>query len=133
MSKNSDDTAPRNMREIVQKKFLDEIIGDAGSKCTGWMILVMDSRATRVISSALTMFDIMEKRITLVEQLDRKRQPFKEMDVVYLVSPTTDSVQKICADFESNASAKYAGVHLFFLDAVSKLSCICIYIYPSNY
>lgn len=82
------------------------------------MVLVLDNNATRVISSALTMFDIMEKRITLVEQLDRKRQPFKEMDVVYLISPSTDSVQKIIEDFESAKTARYAGVHLFFLDAV---------------
>lgn len=116
---NNSESSPKCMREIVQRKFLDEIIGDAGGKCTGWMILVLDSPATRVISSALTMFDIMEKRITLVEQLDKKRQPFKEMDVVYLVSPTTASVEKILLDFETAKTARYAGVHIYFLDSVT--------------
>lgn len=108
-----------SMREVVQKRFLEEVIGDAGSKCTGWMILVLDQAATRVISSALTMFDIMEKRITLVEQLDKNRQPFKEMDVVYLISATTHSVERILHDFENNKTARYAGVHIYFLDSVS--------------
>lgn len=103
------------MREIVQKKFIDEVIGCA----SGWKVLVMDKVATRVISSALTMYDIMEKRVTLVEQLAINRQPFPEMDVIYLVTPTMESVQKICGDFESRAKAKYGSVHIFFLDGVS--------------
>lgn len=124
---------PRSMREIVQKKFIDEVIGCA-RKCrslfldfayvmgiAGWKVLVMDKVATRVISSALTMYDIMEKRVTLVEQLAKNRQPFPEMDVVYLVSPTMEAVQKICGDFESRQKAKYGSVHIFFLDAVSGL------------
>mmetsp|Transcript_25072 Transcript_25072/g.54196 ORF Transcript_25072/g.54196 Transcript_25072/m.54196 type:complete len:616 (-) Transcript_25072:221-2068(-) len=104
--------APRSMREIVQKKFLDEVIGSAG----GWKVLVMDEKATRVISSALSMYDIMERRVTLVEQLAKNRQPFPDMDVIYLASPTMDSVNKIIGDFESRAKAKYGNVHIFFLD-----------------
>lgn len=92
------------------------------AKCSGWMVLVLDDAATRVISSALTMFDIMERRVTLVEQLARKRQPFPEMDVVYLVSPTMASVHKICADFESKSKARYANAHVFFLDTVQYFS-----------
>jgi len=76
--------APRSFREIVQKKFLDEVIGATA----GWKVLVMDDAATRFISSALTMYDIMERRVTLVEQLKKNRQPFSDMDVVYLASPT---------------------------------------------
>lgn len=86
----------------------------------GWKVLVMDSVATRVISSALTMYDIMERRVTLVEQLAINRQPFPEMDVIYLVSPTMEACHKISADFESRQKSKYGNVHLFFIDAVSQ-------------
>lgn len=78
----------------------------------------MDKAATRAISSALTMFDIMERRITLVEQLAINRQPFPEMDVIYLVSPTVEAVRKISNDFENRQKAKYGNVHLFFIDSV---------------
>ena len=84
----------------------------------GWKVLVMDKVATRVISSALTMYDIMEKRVTLVEQLAINRQPFPEMDVIYLMAPTIESARKVSGDFESRAKAKYGNVHLFFLDTV---------------
>ena len=76
----------------------------------------MDDEATRVISSILTMYDIMERRITLVESLVKARQPFKDMDVVYIISPTVASIKIVCSDFEN--SANYKNVHLFFLDTV---------------
>lgn len=78
----------------------------------------MDETATRVISSALTMYDIMERRVTLVEQLAKNRQPFPDMDVIYLASPTLESVRKISGDFESRQKAKYGNVHIFFIDTV---------------
>jgi syntaxin-binding protein 1 len=78
----------------------------------------MDDHATRIISSALTMYDIMERRVTIVEQLKINRQAFPEMDVIYLCAPTMDAARKISADFESRHKAKYGNVHLFFLNAV---------------
>lgn len=93
------------------------------------MVLVLDDGATRVISSALTMYDIMERRITLVEQLQRARQPFREMEAIYLITPTTASVNLLLADFDSEKKAKYGAVHLFFLDTVSPPSLLYINIY----
>jgi syntaxin-binding protein 1 len=86
---------------------------------SGWMVLVMDDEATRVISSVLTMYDIMEQRVTLVEQLSKNRQPFREMEVIYLVAPTVASATKICEDFPSEGKSKYGGVHIYFLDVAS--------------
>ena len=65
------------------------------------------------------MYDIMEKRVTLVEKLDKTRQPYKDMDVVYIISPTQASTNLVVKDFQSEAKAKYNRVHLFYLDGVS--------------
>ncbi len=92
----------------------------------GWLVLVLDDAATRVISSALTMYDIMERRVTLVEQLQRPRQPFKEMEAIYLISPTAASVNFVLSDFENEKKAKYGAVHLFFLDTVGTSLHICL-------
>eukprot|EP01038_Epipyxis_sp_PR26KG_P010661 gene10661-14317_t len=115
MAAKGNEEPPRSMREIVQKKFLDEVIGSAAN----WKVLVMDEEATKVISAALTMYDIMERRVTLVEQLNINRQPFPDMDVIYLLSPNIQGVKRISADFESRSKAKYGNVHLVFIDAVS--------------
>ena len=84
----------------------------------------MDEKSTKIVSAALTMYDIMEHRVTLVELLSRPRQPFPEMDVVYFVSPTKKAVEDIGKDFLNAEKAKYGDVHLFFTDTVRSLSYI---------
>jgi hypothetical protein len=59
----------------------------------------------------------MEERVTLVESLEKKRQPFTEMEVVYIVAPTSESVQRICADFDA-AQCMYGDVHIFILSPI---------------
>jgi hypothetical protein len=91
----------------------------------------MDDAATRVISSALTMFDIMERRVTLVENLSKGRQPFPEMEVVYFVTPTVEAANLIVQDFSNPTKPRYGPVHMIFTDAVSALPFFasdCVYI-----
>lgn len=60
------------------------------------------------------MYDIMEKKITLVESLDKKRAPFPDMGAVYLVEPSQESVSKILQDFTEKPLYGNA-VFLYFL------------------
>lgn len=95
-----------------------------------WKVLVMDESSTKIISSALTMYDIMEHRVTLVEQLLKKRQPFPEMDVIYFIAPTTESVKEVSKDFPLGGKAKYGSVHLFFSDTVTNCRfCVQCYLF----
>ena len=104
--------APRNLLEVSQQRFYDEVVGVA----EGWKVLVMDDVATRVISSILTMFDIMDRRVTLVEQLARKRQPFPEMDVIYFITPSESSIKSLCDDFAIGKKPMYGNVHVILTD-----------------
>lgn len=94
----------------------------------------MDEYTTRVVSSALTMFDIMEQNVSIVEDLARGRQPFPDMDAVYFITPTMASAKRVMSDFVSKTRAKelpdvngkpvvpvtrYGDVHLFFNGTVS--------------
>ena len=81
--------------------------------------MVLDAAATRIISSALTMYDIMEQRVTTVEQLAMNRAPFPDMDVLYFCAPTEESVKSIAADFPNGKPGRYGSVHLFFTDTLN--------------
>lgn len=100
----------------------------------GWKVLVMDESTTRSVSSALTMFDIMEKNVSIVENLNKGRQPFKDMDAVYFVAPTMEAAQRIMGDFvtperakeikradgsQGVAVARYGHAHVVFTGPVS--------------
>jgi hypothetical protein len=45
----------------------------------------------------------------------------QEMEVIYLVTPTAETVTKICEDFADPKRPKYGAVHLFFLSKVRTL------------
>jgi hypothetical protein len=102
------------MRETIQNRILNEIIG-----CTPqWKVLILDEDvSTRVISSSLTMYDIMEQRVSLVESLGKKRSAFPDMEAVYFCAPTHENVTLIVEDFKEG-SPKYSNVHLFFTQAL---------------
>lgn len=55
----------------------------------------------RVVSSAIGMYDIMENNVSLVEDIEKKRAPFKDMGAIYLLSQTEESVDRLIADFEN--------------------------------
>lgn len=88
---------------------------------SGWKILIVDDPSMKVISSAVGMYDIMERQISLVESLDKKRAPFKDMAAIYVLSPSADSVQKMLADYADKKKLLYGDtVFVYFLGPVPK-------------
>jgi hypothetical protein len=123
------------------------------------MVMVIDDAALRVVSSLVGTYDVMEHRVTLIELLSKERQSlpvgrvaiqwtgvarddpdrqhdpcaltaWQEMEVIYLVTPTLDSVQMILKDFADPKKPRYGDVHLFFLskvrvlDGTAALACL---------
>ncbi|GAX09355.1 syntaxin-binding protein 1 [Fistulifera solaris] len=69
----------------------------------------------RVISSAVGMYDIMERKITIVESLNKKRAPFPDMGAVYVLEPSSDSISKLLQDFDKGKVLYGNAVFLYFL------------------
>lgn len=68
-----------------------------------------------VISSTVGMYDIMERKITIVESLEKKRAPFPDKGVIYLLEPTEDSIAKLVDDYATAKPLYGPNVFLFFL------------------
>ena len=75
-------------------------------KFSGWMVLVVDQPAMRVLSTVIGMYELMEHRITLVESIQKKRAPFPDMGVIYCIAPTEDNVNRMIADFSGSGKRK---------------------------
>lgn len=104
-----------HLRRIVQEKVLTQMVRHVTQLTRGWVVLVVDDRATRVLSFAVRMSELTDCGVSLVERLELNRQPFPEMSVVYFVAPTRAAVRQIAADFADAAKPKYAGAFVFFL------------------
>ncbi|CAG8519714.1 16795_t:CDS:2, partial [Dentiscutata heterogama] len=101
------------LHEIIKKRILNAIktVNAPG----GWKVVVVDDHSLKVIESTCKTFDILEEKVTLVENLQKTRQPNPSFDAVYIITPSHNSVEKVIEDFTRQKPPLYAGAHIFFI------------------
>ncbi|XP_078045325.1 syntaxin-binding protein Rop isoform X2 [Augochlora pura] len=97
------------MNEIIKQK----MTSDSG---TPWRILVVDQLAMRMVSACCKMHDISAQGITLVEDINKKREPLPTMEAIYLITPCNNSVQKLIEDFSNPMRTIYKVAHIYFTE-----------------
>lgn len=108
-----------SLLECVQQRLVKDVFENAAGADPGWKILIVDDTAMKVISAAVGMYDIMERKITLVESLEKKRAPFKDMGAIYILAPTKDSIKRLLDDFSDKTKILYGpNIFVFFLGPI---------------
>ncbi|XP_074558234.1 SNARE-interacting protein KEULE-like isoform X2 [Curcuma longa] len=111
----------KTFRQIGRDRLLYEMlrstkVKDSKSK---WKVLIMDKITVKVMSYSCKMADITEEGVSLVEDLDKRRQPLPSMDAIYFMQPTRENVVRFLADM-SGRSPLYKKAFVFFSSPVNK-------------
>ena len=103
------------MNEVIKQK-------KTGTSGVQWRILVVDQLAMRMVSACCKMHDISAQGITLVEDINKKREPLPTMEAIYLITPCNNSVQKLIEDFSNPTRTIYKVAHVYFTEGTLRFA-----------
>ena len=72
-----------------------------------WRAVILDETAVKVLSNVIRMSDLMsEHNIAVVENLNKYREPMRDIPGIYFVEPTAATVSRLAFDFGSRFAAR---------------------------
>eukprot|EP00917_Polyrhabdina_sp_WS-2016_P015306 GHVP01033329.1.p1 GENE.GHVP01033329.1~~GHVP01033329.1.p1 ORF type:complete len:605 (+),score=90.27 GHVP01033329.1:825-2639(+) len=85
----------------------------------GACVVIVDESSLRILSAICKVYDILEEGVSVIEQIEKKRQPLPACDAIYFLTPTRANASLLCKDFAVEKSPQHRNIHIFLTAADS--------------
>ena len=106
-----------SLKALATNRIAVDLIESTIAECQKicpFTILVVDNYSAKVLSSYLTMSDLLNKGIFTVELVTNKRNRFPNYGAIYFISPTSKSIDSLIKDFSNLKRPTYNRIYIFF-------------------
>lgn len=111
----------KSLKKTAVERILVQMIEDIknGDPSRGrpdipFLLLILDEYTAKIISSFVTMSDVLNRGVFSVEKLEIARQKFPNYHALYFIPPIKSSIDYLIKDFEDKNNPQYKRIHLFF-------------------
>ncbi len=81
-------------------------------------LLILDNKSSKILSSYLTMSEVLNLGIFSIDLIHKIRKPFQEFSSIYFISTSKESMNKLLEDFNEK-NRLYKKCHVFFCEPIS--------------
>merc|ERR1711963_1125959 len=115
-------TTDMALKSLVGNRIMNDVIRDTvknHNKQPGkleWRVLVVDNLSMKMVSACTKMHELSSEGITIVETIEKRREPLPAMEAIYLITPSEKSVKGLMMDFQSQNRTQYRAAHVYFTE-----------------
>merc|ERR1712045_819506 len=112
------------LKNLVGQRIMNDVIratikahNKGGPGKIEWRVLVVDSLSMKTVSACTKMHELSAEGITIVETIEKRREPMPAMEAIYLIGSSDASVRCLLQDFSSQNRTTYKFAHVYFTEA----------------
>ena len=112
-----------SLKTLVAQKIMNEVIRATAKEHnkelgrTEWRVLIVDNQTVRMLSACTKMHELTAEGITIVETIEKRREPLAAMEAIYLITPSEKSIRGLINDFQSQSRNQYRAAHVYLTEA----------------
>lgn len=109
------------LKDLVGQKIMNDVIRatTALNKAPGkleWRVLIVDMQSMKMVSACTKMHELSAEGITIVETIEKRREPLPAMEAIYLITPNEKTIKELMSDFQSQHRTQYRAAHVYFTE-----------------
>ena len=83
-------------------------------------LLIIDKETSKILSSFLSLSDLLNTGLFSIENISRVRRPFPKSSAIYMIYPTKENCEIIINDFKKISKPLYNKINIYFMESIEE-------------